>query len=187
MSRPTLLPIARLRAALVPLAAVIGLAIAPTAAHASATALIQDCLLNGKITGHYSQQDYINALAHLPTDVDEYSDCSQVIRQAQLNAAAGGRTAAAAAAAAPANPRANPLVTAAPAQRAAVSEAQQTGSHQVELGGQLIQPGVVPVRTSAILNDVPTPLLIAIAIIGSIALTLGGWHARKLVRARRAP
>jgi hypothetical protein len=187
MPRPSLLPPALRRWGLVGLVGLLGLLIAPVAAHASASALIEDCVTNGKIVGHYSEQDYVQALAHLPTDVDEYSDCSDVIRRAELTAAAGGKTAASAAASAPADPRANPLVSAAPAERAQVTQAAQNGARSVELGGSVIAPGVVAARTSSILNGMPTPLLVALAILGSIALTLGGWRARKFVRARRAP
>ncbi len=166
----------------------VGLLIAPAAAHASPAALISDCLTNGKITGHYSQQDYTHALANLPTDVSEYSDCADVIRRAELTAAAGGKTAAAAAASAPANPRLNPLVGAPPADQAAVAQARQTGAGGVALaGGTAVVPGVVAARTSSIFNGLPTPLLIALALLLAIALALGGWEARKFVRARRAP
>lgn len=161
--------------------------IAPVAADASASSLIDDCVTNGKIVGHYPLADYIHALAHLPTDVNEYSDCPDVIRRAEENLAAGGKTAAAAAAAAPANPRANPLDTAAPVERTDVAQAAQNGARSVELGGSVIQPGVVAARTSSIFNGMPTPLLIALAILVSIALALGGSRARKFVRARRAP
>jgi hypothetical protein len=157
----------------------------PAGAHASPTTLISDCLTNGKITGRYPLSDYVQALAHLPTDVNEYSDCSDVIRRAEQNLAAGGKTAAAAAAATPANPRVNPLNSALPSERAAIAQAQQNGSREVSLGGAVVQPGVVAARTSSILNGLPTPLLIALALLVSIALALGGWRARKFVRARR--
>lgn len=168
--------------------AAIGLSIAPAAAHASATTLISDCLTNGKIVGHYPLADYIQALAHLPTDVDEYSDCSDVIRRAEQTLAAGSPAAAAAAAVAPANPRANPLVSAAPSEQAAVTQAQASGARAVALGaGAAVVPGVVAARTSSIFNTMPTPLLVALTILVLIGLALGGWRARKLVRARRAP
>jgi hypothetical protein len=188
MPRSSLLTGAVRRSRALLVAALLGLAVAPVAAHASAQALITDCLTNGKIVGHYPLSDYVQALAHLPTDVDEYSDCSDVIRRAELSLAAGGRTAAAAVATAPANPRANPLVSAAPSERAAVTQAQRSGSRAVDLGdGGLVAPGVVAARTTSILNGMPTPLLIALAILLSIGLALGGSHVRKLVRARRAP
>ncbi|MEA2371145.1 MAG: hypothetical protein QOH12_1539 [Solirubrobacteraceae bacterium] len=167
---------------------VVGLLIAPAATQASPAALISDCLTNGKIVGHYSAQDYTQALANLPTDVTEYSDCADVIRRAQLTAAAGGKTAAAAAASAPANPRLNPLVGAAAAEQTAIARARQSGAGAVALGGgRAVVPGVVAARTSSIFNGLPTPLLIALVLLLAIALALGGWEARKFVRARRAP
>jgi cobalamin biosynthesis Mg chelatase CobN len=179
--------LAAIRPGLLAILATVGLSIAPAAAHASAQALITDCLTNGKIVGHYPLSDYIQALAHLPTDVDEYSDCSDVIRRAEQTLAAGGKAAAAAAAAAPANPRANPLATATPSEQAAVSQAEANGARSAQLGGGApAAPGVVATRTASASNGIPTPLLVALAIVVLIALALGGWRARKLVRARRA-
>jgi hypothetical protein len=182
------------------------LALGPAGAQASPTALIRDCMTNGRIVGHYSQQDYSQALANLPTDVAEYSDCAGVIRRAQLAAAAGGAGAvtpraaqlgagaggggAAAAgggvAASAANPRQDPLTYADPAERAAIARARSGGSSQIDLGGQLVRPGTVATRTSSILNSLPTPLVIALAALAAIAVVVCGRYARNLVRARRA-
>ena len=89
------------------------------------------------------QKDYADALAHLPADVDEYSDCRDVIAaRASAARAAAATAAAAAAAAAPAaarraaarrrrrgagdtgtaGPAADPLADATPQERAAVPE-----------------------------------------------------------------
>ena len=65
------------------LTAVLGCLLLPAAAWASGEAVIKDCTDDGVIQGHYSQQDYKNALANLPTDVDEYTDCRDVIKRAQ--------------------------------------------------------------------------------------------------------
>jgi hypothetical protein len=64
--------------------------LAPATAQASASAIFRDCTLDGKLDKHYSQSDYRDALANVPTDVDEYSDCRDVIRSAQLAAAGRG-------------------------------------------------------------------------------------------------
>ena len=45
--------------------------------------IFHDCS-DGQIDGHYSQQAYADALAHLPADVDEYTDCRSQIQRAQL-------------------------------------------------------------------------------------------------------
>jgi uncharacterized membrane protein YgcG len=52
-------------------------------------ALIRDCQ-DGTISGRYSAKDFTRALRDIPTDVDEYTDCRDVIRRAQLGAAGGG-------------------------------------------------------------------------------------------------
>ncbi len=184
-------------------ATLLAAALAPAAAQASPQALIRDCLDNGRIVGHYSQQDFSQALANLPTDVAEYSDCAGVIRRAQLAAAAtsgggGGGGAGsvsprsatipaptAASAAAAANPRADPLSFAAPAERAALVHARQAGASSIDVGGQLIRPGVVAARTTSILNALPTPLLIALGALALVALAALGRYARDLVRTRR--
>ncbi len=162
-------------------------------AQASPQALIQDCLKNGRIVGHYPQSDFTQALANLPTDVTEYSDCEGVIRRAELAAAgrgAGRQTSAAptnaASAAAAANPRTNPLTYAAPAEQAAVSQARRSGSAQLDVGGGFVRPGVVAGRTSSIFRDLPTSLLIALAALALVALAVGGRAARDVVRARRS-
>jgi hypothetical protein len=181
--RPTArrLPLAAL------LLSVFGLAAA--SAQASPVALINDCMTNGRIVGHYSAQDYSQALANLPTDVAEYSDCAGVIRRAELAAAAGTRSASppvsAAGAAAAANPRQNPLDYAAASEKAAVAQAQRSGSAQVDVGGQLLRPGVVAARTSTIFNALPTPLLFALGALVLVGLAVCGRYARDLVRARR--
>jgi hypothetical protein len=68
-----------------------GLAAAP-AAHAAggASAILQDCQEDGHVGAGYPQAAYAKALASLPTDLDEYSDCRAEIRSAQLRAAAQG-------------------------------------------------------------------------------------------------
>jgi hypothetical protein len=78
-----------LRRLLPALAAAFALA-APAAALASPSAVINDCSSHGRLTKSYSQSDYAGALRNIPTDLDEYTDCRDVIRRAQLGAAGGG-------------------------------------------------------------------------------------------------
>src|ERR1700739_4071776 len=61
---------------------------APAPADVGAT-LIQRCTHGQSLSG-FSQQDYRRALQELPAEVEEYSDCANLIRRAQL-AAAGGQ------------------------------------------------------------------------------------------------
>ena len=57
-------------------------------AAASGGDVIADCTKHGTLTKHYSQKEYRQALASLPADVDEYGDCRNVIKDAQVASAA---------------------------------------------------------------------------------------------------
>jgi hypothetical protein len=61
------------------------LAVAP--AFGSAKAVIRDCSEDGVLNGHYSHSELAKALAQLPSDLDEYTDCRAVIRSALLRSA----------------------------------------------------------------------------------------------------
>jgi hypothetical protein len=60
----------------------------PAFAQASGQDVIRDCFDDGHIDGNYSQGDYQDAQDNLPSDVDQYSDCRDVIAQGQ---AGGGK------------------------------------------------------------------------------------------------
>lgn len=53
---------------------------------------VQDCSTNGTLTQRYSAGELASALRSMPADVKEYTDCYDQIRRAQLAAAAGGGT-----------------------------------------------------------------------------------------------
>lgn len=58
----------------------------------SGDAVIRDCAQHGKLTKTYTQAQYADALANLPADLDEYSNCRQVISAAKRKASLGGTT-----------------------------------------------------------------------------------------------
>ena len=62
----------------------------PAAAGASASAVIQDCVDDGDLDGSYSNEDKREAAANLPADVNEYSDCYEVISGSITSASASG-------------------------------------------------------------------------------------------------
>jgi hypothetical protein len=61
-------------------------------AFASASDVIRDCTDNGRLDGRYSQQELRKAIAKIPSDIDEYTNCRDIIRAAQLSGANGGGT-----------------------------------------------------------------------------------------------
>lgn len=58
----------------------------PAAARASGSDVIRDCSQDGQLNKKYSQKELQDALKNLPSDINEYTDCRQVI----LNAMGGG-------------------------------------------------------------------------------------------------
>ena len=62
-------------------------ALAPVAASASPKQVIKDCVKDSRLNGDYSQAELRKALARLPTDIDEYTDCRDQIRAAMAGAA----------------------------------------------------------------------------------------------------
>jgi hypothetical protein len=66
------------------------LVVAPSVASADTRKNIYRDCSDGQIDGHYTQKDYADALAHLPADVDEYTDCRSQIQRMQLGGGGGG-------------------------------------------------------------------------------------------------
>jgi len=68
----------------------LALALAPAGAMASGQDVIDDCSDDERIQGDYSQKEYAEALDQLPTDVDGYSPCRDIITRARDADASGG-------------------------------------------------------------------------------------------------
>jgi hypothetical protein len=150
--------------------------IAPAGADVGAT--IIDRCTHGQSLGGFSQQDYRRALQELPTEVEEYSDCGSLIRNAQI-AAAGGRSAGAGAVAATATPLT-------PAEQRKLSRVPQVGGEPLVVGDTVVHPGVVHVGVASALSSLPNPLLAVLAFGLACALVLAGGAIRNHVRARRS-
>ena len=73
---------------LITLIAVLGAALAlPAAATADGDDVIRDCARDGDLDKEYSDEELEEASENMPSDLDAYSNCREVIRRAQ----AGGR------------------------------------------------------------------------------------------------
>jgi hypothetical protein len=174
--------------------------LAPGLAWASGSAVIRDCTDDGRLEGHYTQRDLRDALSSIPSDVDEYTNCRDIIRRAAFGGAGGsgggkggssggspggefggfGNSGGGAAATA----GQDPLSTASPQERKAVDSARSAGSAAVRFSdGALIHPGAVA-RRSAEVSDVPTPLVVVVLLLAAAALTaaIPGFRARVLAR-----
>jgi hypothetical protein len=201
----------RIATALALLLAALCVAVPATASADTVRTRIQKDCTDGQINGHYSKAQLADALAHMPADADEYTDCSDVIRRAELSGgngssssgggggttgggttgggttgtgspAAAGTAGDADAAAAPAP---DPMTGASAAQRAAFQKAVQAGSAPVQLDGRPIHPGELGGTKSSGLSDLPTPLLAILALLILGGLGAAGFGTRRLVHGRR--
>jgi hypothetical protein len=145
---------------------------------------------DGVIQGHYSQQDYKNALNNLPTDVDEYTNCRDVIKRAQLAATGGGgggggTSGGSAVPVAP--PGTDPLAGASPSERAAVEAARNGGADKpIRIGGKLVQPGKLGFGALGSPTTLPGSLIAVLVAIGIAAVAAGATYVRNRVVARRS-
>lgn len=166
----------------------------PAAAHASYRDLIRECVQDGAIKdpGKYSQGEYKKALRDLPTDVDEYTDCRDVISRAQGRAArksggggpgggsgsgsggsgaggsgSGGSGASGSGAGLGSGADANP---ANPGESGALNSARGHGDKAVPLGpdGQPLTPGGTGAQASR--GSLPGPVIALLILLGLGAL-----------------
>jgi hypothetical protein len=173
--------------------ALCALALAPASAVASGSAVIRDCTDDGQLSKHYSQKDLQDAQRNLPTDVDEYTDCRDVIRRAQLGGGAGGGGGGGGTGA-PGAPGGGsggsggspPLSTPnSPDETAAVAAAQKGGGKAVQIAGRTVTPGASRFAAEQARNTLPTSLVVLLALLGVGALAGAGLAARNRVIARR--
>ena len=166
--------------------AVLGCLLLPAAAWASGHAVIKDCTDDGVIQGHYSQQDYKDALNNLPTDVDEYTDCRDVIKRAQLGGTGGGSGGSGTPGAGGAT-GGDPLAGATAAERAAVEAARSGGATKpIHIGGQLVQPGKLGFGGLGSPTTLPGSLIAVLVALGIAAAAAAATHVRNRVIARRS-
>jgi len=160
-------------------ALVLLVSLAASASADTGTKIIERCTHGQSISG-YSQAAYRRALAELPTEVEEYSDCANLIRRAQLAAAGGGSSGSGGGGAAP---TATPLSA---SERSALNKVGKTGAAPLHVGGHVIHPGVVHADIASAFSSLPGPLLAVLAFLLACALALGGRAIERRVRAHRA-
>ena len=138
--------------------------LAAPSAHAAAIDVIRDCSEDGSLDRSYSQDDLSGALRQLPSDLDEYTDCRSVIRNAQLAGAHGkGNKGARASAAGRVNAASPPS----PDEQQKLSHAAESGG-SVKIGGKPLSPGAqgAPLAATGLGTDLPTSMLLLLIALG---------------------
>jgi hypothetical protein len=173
-------------------------ALAPAAQADRADDLLLEACRTGTVQGTYTQSEYRQALRRIPADSDQYTDCRDVLRRAQLAAArggggndgggaggAGGGTGGGGAAIDPATGiRADALADATPEERAAVEALGKAGGAPLALAsGTTIRPGDPGTLTR---SDLPATLVALVVLLGLLATGSAAWTITNRVRDRRA-
>jgi hypothetical protein len=138
--------------------------------------IISRCTHAQSLSG-FSQAAYRKALQELPTEVEEYSDCANLIRRAQLAAAGGSGGDSSGAGTAP--------IALTPAERSALKRAPEAAAAPVLVGNQIVRPGVVHANIASAFSSLPNSLLAVLAFLFACALLLAGRALRNRVRAHR--
>ena len=166
----TLPPIAALRRALAAL--LLAALVVPAVAHADYRELLRDACNDGSVSGTYSQADYRKALANIPADALQYTDCKDVLRSAQL-AAASRQSTSGRRPSTPAGRDSGPIAHIAQRPAAKAPSAPKAGeqsalakaTHSAPTSSAPIAPSAIGVVSEPATSDLPTPLLVALVLV----------------------
>jgi hypothetical protein len=178
------------------------------AAHADGTTIkiIRDCADDGVLEGHYTPSELRKARDNLPTDVDEYSDCSDVLSRALAagTSSDGGGSGGGGGGSTGGSGGGTPAATPAPQYSDAVAEgsrvvAPSTPEDAKALadaaahGGQGDVIAGRPLAPAANINGrfgrnaLPATLIIVVVLLAGAAFAFVVPTIRRRVRARQAP
>jgi hypothetical protein len=154
---------------------------------ASPLQVIKDCNQDGQLNRKYSNSELRKALDNLPSDIDEYSDCRDVISAAitggsdtgnRGGAGGGGGNGGGGGAgggAAPVTPEEQAARTQDQADLQSLgSPESRENSPPIDVGGEQVKPGsngLFDVANAT--NSVPTPLLVALIALALLAIAGG--------------
>ena len=189
----------RMRRLIVALAA-LTLLVAPPAEAWTVHDVIRDCSLNGKLTHDYPPSLIRKARNSLPADVDEYTDCRDLLsapsggQGGASNAAGAGATGARGSGGGGSAPSGSantstPAATPSAEELKALDAARAGSSAQpVDVGGgKPIVPGAAGMTTGAVDNGLPSTLLVVLILFALAVAAAGGPLLRQRWASGRSP
>ena len=164
---------------------VLGLIVAvPAANAASTTQILRDCADDGVLQGDYKPSELRKARQNIPTDTDEYTDCRDVLARAAAAGVAGSGAGSGGGSGSGGSSGNGPLESPnTPEGKEAIGKAAGEGAPDpIRLGGRAVVPGSAGLASDAVRNDLPTPLIVVLALLGAAALaTLTPFIRRRVV------
>jgi hypothetical protein len=161
--------------------------------------ILRECQ-SGRITGDYTPGQLRDARKNIPTDIDEYSDCRDVLARAALagrsgggGSGGGGATASSANSgeAAPGGvvPGGGGSKLIAPAGKEEARALQRAAKRapEIAIDGRSVAPGASGLAADAARNGLPTTLVTALVLLGLCAVAAAAPAVRRRVLARRKP
>src|SRR3954469_18080420 len=157
--------------------------------------VIQDCVQNGKLTHDYPPSLIRKARNSLPADVDEYTDCRDLLSTPTGGGGGsgsgdsgagvgggglgggGGHAGGGSSTAGSAQPSATPAPPS-PTELKALEDAKTTGE-TVDVGGTPLMPGAAGMTTGAVDNRLPSTLLVALILLALAVAAAGGPVLRR--------
>jgi hypothetical protein len=178
-----------LRLALASCVAAVLLATASPALAGTREKILQECQ-DGRLTGDYTSKEIRDARNHIPTDIDQYSDCRDVLGRALADRAggggggggggAGGGGAGGGAGGGGGGGASAPLLTpSSPADTTAIQQAQAGGSGPVQIGDASVAPGAAGLAAGAPRTGMPVAVIVVLALLALAALAALAPAARR--------
>jgi hypothetical protein len=180
------------------IAALTLLVAAPTAlGQSTRNQILRECQ-NGSLSGDYTAREIRDARSNIPDDVDQYTDCRDVLSRALLGLAGGGGSSGDAAGggtggvggttggtggtggtgATGGDAGGAPLTPSTDADRQALEQAATGGAQPVDVAGRKVTPGTAR-------NDIPTTLLVLLILVAAGAVAALAPQLRRLAAVRR--
>ncbi len=171
---------------------------APAASAGTRQDIISDCYDDGRLNGNYTASQIRDARNNLPADVDQYSDCRDVLARALGGSGdkavgggsggggnGGGGSALGGGGLGDAT-AAEPLTASGPEEQQALDAAALSGGDKpIQVGDTTIRPGAAAFGAGAVRNDLPPSLLAALILLGAAAVAAAIPPVRRRVLARR--
>jgi hypothetical protein len=180
-----------LRFALAGCVAAVLLATASPALAGTRQKILQECQ-DGRLSGDYTAKEIRDARNHIPTDIDQYSDCRDVLSRALADRAGGGGgsggggggSGGGGGGGGGGGSGSGPLLTpSSPADNSALQQARSGGGGPVQIGESAIAPGAAGLAAGAPRTSLPTGLIVVLALLGLTALAAAAPQARRRIGA----